>query len=258
MMAANAILPQMIARICLLTKTPWGHVSSGEIYSGAKVLENGRLQTETDLDRPDLRDLFEKEPARFHGYTELDEPNFSFRNSPSNFYSGTKALAEEAIRELGQIYIWRSRLPFNERDEPCNFLRGMQRQATIYDHIDSISHLEDFVKAALDLWEIRAPFGTYNVTSPGAITNRQLVEGLQRVLKLHLRCKIGPPEEDPGRATSATPQSHCILDVTKLLKTGVKMRSVDEALKDSLDRLRLASRSSKGLEGGPLYSPSPA
>ena len=37
MMAANAILPQMIARVCLMTKTPWGHVSSGTIYSGAKV-----------------------------------------------------------------------------------------------------------------------------------------------------------------------------------------------------------------------------
>ena len=94
MMAANAILPQMIARICLMTKTPWGHVSSGEIYAGAKVLENETLRTETDLSRPDLRQLFEKDPARFHGYTELDEPNFSFHNSPSNFYSGSRALAE--------------------------------------------------------------------------------------------------------------------------------------------------------------------
>src|SRR5271163_4583158 len=93
MMAANAILPQMIARICLMTKTPWGHVSSGEIYSGGKVLENETLRTETDLGRPDLRQLFADDPAKFHGYTELDEPNFSFRNTPSNFYCGTKALA---------------------------------------------------------------------------------------------------------------------------------------------------------------------
>ena len=199
MMAANAILPQMIARTCLMTKTPWGHVSSGDIYSGGKVLEDGTLRTETDLSRPDLRQLFETEPSRFHGYTELDEPNFSFRNSPSNFYSGTKALAEEAIRELGQIYIWRPRMPFNERDEPCNLLRQLQRQNTIYDHINSISHLEDFVKAALDLWEVRAPYGIYNVTNPGPVSTRQLSEGLQRVLKTRLHFRIGEPEEDPGR-----------------------------------------------------------
>ncbi len=241
MMAANAILPQMIARICLMTKTPWGHVSSGQIYSGAKVLEHETLRVEPDLTRPDLLRLYEKDPARFHGYTEQDEPNFSFRTSPSNFYSGTKALAEEAIREIGQSYIWRPRLPFNERDEPCNLLRRLEQQATIYDHIDSISHLEDFVKAALDLWEFRAPFGIYNVTNPGAITTRELVEGLQRVLKPPLRFKFGPPAEDPARAPSATPQSHCILDVTKLLQTGVKMRPIGEAVRDSLDRLRLAS-----------------
>jgi len=246
MMAANAILPQMIARVCSMTKTPWGHVSSGEIYSGAKVLENGTLRTETDLSRPDLRQLYEKEPARFLGYTELDEPNFCFRTSPSNFYSGTRALAEEAIREIGQSYIWRPRLPFNERDEPCNWLCRLQRQATIYDHINSISHLEDFVKAALDLWEIRAPFGIYNATNPGAVTTRELVEGLQRVLKPPFHFHFGRPEEDPARAASATPQSNCILDVAKLLKTGVKSRPVSEAVKDCLDRMRLAARSSKG------------
>jgi dTDP-4-dehydrorhamnose reductase len=247
MMAANAILPQMIARICLMTKTPWGHVSSGEIYSGARVLDNGTLRTETDLSRPDLRQLYEKEPERFLGYTELDESNFSFRTSPSNFYSGTKALAEDAIREIGQSYLWRPRLPFNERDEPCNWLCRLQRQATVYDHINSISHLEDFVKAALDLWEIRAPFGIYNVTNPGAITTREIIEGLQRVLKPPFQFKLSPPGDDPGRPASATPQSNCILDATKLLKTGVKMRPVGEAVKDSLEKMRTASRLSKSV-----------
>jgi dTDP-4-dehydrorhamnose reductase len=199
------------------------------------------LRVEPDLSRPDLLKIYEKDPARFHGYTELDEPNFSFRNSPSNFYSGTKALAEEAIREIGQSYIWRPRQPFNERDEPCNLLCRLQQQATLYDHIDSLSHLEDFVKAALDLWEFRAPFGIYNVTNPGAVTTHELIEGLQRVLKPPPRFKFGPPDEDPARASSATPQSHCILDVTKLLKTGVKMRPVGEAVRDSLERLRLAA-----------------
>jgi dTDP-4-dehydrorhamnose reductase len=247
MMAANAILPQMIARVCAMTKTPWGHVSSGDIYSGAKVLEQGTLRTETDLSRPDLRQLYDREPDKFLGYTELDEPYFSFRNSPSNFYSGTKALAEEAIREIGQSYIWRPRLPFNEKDEPCNWLRRLQGQATIYDHINSISHLEDFIKAALDLWEIRAPLGIYNITNPGALTTREVVQALQEVLRPPDRFKFGKQEDDPARMSSATPQSNCILDVSKLLKAGVKNRPVAEALKDSLERMRLALRSSQNV-----------
>jgi dTDP-4-dehydrorhamnose reductase len=247
MMAANAILPQMIARVCSMTKTPWGHVSSGEIYSGAKVLEDETLRTEPDLSRPDLRQLYEREPARFLGFTELDEPNFTFRTSPSNFYSGTKALAEEAIREIGQSYLWRPRLPFNERDEPCNWLSRLQRQATVYDQINSLSHLEDFVKAALDLWEIRAPFGIYNVTNPGAITTRALVEAIQDVLKPSVRFTIGLPDEDPARVSSAAPESNCMLDVAKLLKTGVKSRPVSEAVKDALERMRHALASSRSV-----------
>src|SRR5579862_4269973 len=95
-MLANALLPQMIARVCLMTKTPWGHVSSGSIYSGAKVQTKTAWAIERDLGRPDLLEFFENHPEKFRGFIELDEPNFSFRATPCNFFSGTKALAEEA------------------------------------------------------------------------------------------------------------------------------------------------------------------
>ena len=45
-----------------------------------------------------------------------------------------------------------------------------------------------------------------------------------------------------------TPRSNCVLDVSKLLAAGVKIRPVEEALEDSLrkwkpERLKLNSRS---------------
>jgi dTDP-4-dehydrorhamnose reductase len=239
MMTANAILPQMIARVCLMTKTPWGHVSSGTIYSGAKVQANQSVAVERDLGNPDLLDLFAAHPERFRGFTELDEPNFTFHSAPCNFFSGTKALAEEAIRDVGQSYIWRLRLAFNERDEPCNWLCRLQAQPEISDNINSLSHLEDCVKACLDLWEIRAPFDIYNVINPGAMTTRRMSEELQRVLKVQ-----SPPVVVTDR-TPKVPRSNCILDPGKLIKAGVKLRPVTEAFEDCLDRLRLASRGSK-------------
>lgn len=241
MMSANAILPQMIARICSMTKTPWAHVSSGEIYTGAKVVHAGVLRTEPDMSQPQWRELFESDPSKIRGFTEDEEPNFTFRNTPSNFYSGTRALAEEAIRDIGQLYIWRPRLPFNDRDEPCNLFNAIQKQATVYDHVTSLSHLEDFVKATLDLWELRAPLGIYNVTNPGALTYGQIAEGLERI-KPEFRFKISPPDKDPALRDESMPKSHCVLDTSKLLKAGVKIRPAVEALRDSLDRLRLATR----------------
>src|SRR5678816_2254554 len=86
---ANTLLPQTIARVCLMTHTPLGHVSSGCFYAGAKVFENGELRLEQDLGCGKVRALFESNPERFFGFTELDEPNSSFRNPPCSFHSGT-------------------------------------------------------------------------------------------------------------------------------------------------------------------------
>jgi dTDP-4-dehydrorhamnose reductase len=237
MMAANAILPQMIARVCMMTNTPWGHVSSGSIYIGAKVLRRGTLGIEKHLGRPDLLDLFEAHPERFCGFTEWDEPNFSFHDVACNFDSGTRALAEEAIRNLGQNYIWRLRQAFNDREEPCNWLCQVQRESELHDGINSFSHLEDCVKACLDLWEIRAPFGIYNVTNPGAMTTSYAAREMRRVLKTAPQVLPGAAEE-----TAKVPQSCCILDTGKLLKAGVKLRPLEAAFEDSLDRMRLTLR----------------
>ena len=95
----NTLLPQTIAHACAAAKIPWGHISSGCIFTGAKIVENGKTRVEKDLTKPELRALVEKSPEKIHGFTETDAPNFSFRDLPCSFYSGTKALGEEAIAQ---------------------------------------------------------------------------------------------------------------------------------------------------------------
>jgi dTDP-4-dehydrorhamnose reductase len=235
---ANTLLPQTIARVCSMTNTPWGHVSSASIYTGAKVLERGTMRIEKDLNRPEIRRLLVEHPESFHGFTEWDEPNFSFRRLPCNFYSGTKALAEDVIRGIGRSYIWRPGMPFNELEESRNFLLRIQQYPKVYDSENAISQVEDFVRACLNLWERRASFGTYNVVNPGAITTRQVVEMIQRILKLDRRFEFWKNDGEFYRFGARTPRSNCILDVAKLLATGVEMRPAEEALEDSLRNWR--------------------
>ncbi|HEX4645631.1 MAG TPA: sugar nucleotide-binding protein, partial [Verrucomicrobiae bacterium] len=123
----NTLLPQTIAHACAATGIPWGHVSSGCIFAGAKVTQNGKTRVEKDLTQPGLRALIEKNPAAIQGFAEEDEPNFSFCRPPCSFYSGTKALAEEAIAGVGQSYVWRLRIPFDEFDNARNYLSKVQR-----------------------------------------------------------------------------------------------------------------------------------
>src|SRR5580698_11344501 len=135
------------------------------------------------MSRPDLKTLVAKFRYAVLGFTETDEPNFSFRRPPCSFYSGTKALGEEAITGIGQNYIWRLRIPFDEFDNARNYLSKVQRYAKVYDNVNSISHRADFVRACLDLWEKRAPFGIYNVTNRGFVTTRQVIEWVEKYLK---------------------------------------------------------------------------
>jgi dTDP-4-dehydrorhamnose reductase len=240
----NALFPAMLAHACAVTGTPWGHVSSGCIYSGAKVSGTGAppgtTQVERDLSRPELRELFAVQPERFHGFTESDPPNFCFRSPPCSFYSGSKALGEEAIEQGGgrNAYIWRLRIPFDEVDHERNYLSKLQRYDKVYDNINSISHRGDFVRACLDLWERRAPFGIYNVTNPGAVSTRQVVAAIERLLTPGRRFTFWPSDEEFYRFAAKTPRSNCILDVSKLLATGVKLRPVSEALEEALRHWR--------------------
>jgi len=233
-LVGNALLPQTIAQACAVCAIPWGHVSSGCIFSGAKATLNGQTRAEKDLTRPDLRSLAEQSPAAIHGFTEIDPPNFTFRDPPCSFYSGSKALGEEAVAGVGQGYIWRLRIPFDEFDSARNYLSKVQRYDKVYDNVNSISHRGDYARACLDLWERRAPVGTYNVTNPGFVTTRQVVGLVEKFLRPAKRFEFWLNDAEFYQRAAKTPRSNCVLDVSKLLATGVKIRPVIEAVEDSL------------------------
>jgi dTDP-4-dehydrorhamnose reductase len=233
-LAGNTLLPQTIAHACAAAGIPWGHVSSGCVFSGAKVTVNGQTRVEKDMTKPELRALVEKSPEKIHGFTEADTPNFSFRDSPCSFYSGSKALGEEAMAGIGQSYVWRLRIPFDEIDGARNYLSKVQRYAKVYDNVNSISHRADFARACLDLWQRRAPFGVYNVTNPGFVTTRRVVELIEQFLKPARKFEFWSGDEEFYHFAARTPRSNCVMDVSKLLAAGVKIRPVGEALEDSL------------------------
>ncbi len=234
MLRVNTILPRFVAQVCLLTNTPWAHVSSSEIYSGARIVVATGVVVGKKIGRPKLLRMIAECPEKLRGFTEADEPNSSFRSAPCDFFSGTVALAEEAIRGIGRNYIWRIGLPFNERDEPENFLRSIQNAEKICDGVNLVSHIEDFVRACLDLWERRAPFGIYNVGNPGVMTIRQITEMAGPIIRRPRPVEFLPLEEEPRSQGGRMPRSHCILDVSKLLANGAAMRPAAEAIEDSL------------------------
>lgn len=230
----NTLFPQVIAHACSALDIPWGHVSSGCIFAGAWVDYGNGWVVEKDMTKPDFLAIARHEPSQIRGFDESMIPNFSFRDQPCSFYSGTKALGEEAIRDVGQNYIWRLRIPFDEFDNHRNYLSKIQRYAKVYNNFNSLSHRGDFVSACLDTWFQKAPFGTYNITNPGFVSTAEVIEMIKSIIKPNREFSFWQSDAEFYNKGAITPRSNCIIDSSKLLAVNIKLRSVKEALEQSL------------------------
>jgi dTDP-4-dehydrorhamnose reductase len=204
----NAVLPGTVAQACEEAGIPWGHVSSGCIYAG---------------DGPGDK-----------GFTELDAPNFTFRSNHCSFYSGTKGLGEEVLAGRPDHFVWRLRIPFDGVDNPRNYLSKLMRYPRLLEATNSVSELDEFVEATLACWTQRAPFGTYNVTNPGRVTTREVVDIIRRSGVTQKEFSFFADEAEFMRTAAKTPRSNCVLDSSKLERAGIRLTPVREAIERDL------------------------
>lgn len=235
-LAGNVLFPQMLAIVCAELDIPFGQVSSGCIYSGCLVENGGEWSAVKDVNAPEVRRLAAEEPSRLRGFDEGFAPNFSFRDGPCSFYSGSKALGEEAIAGIGRQYVWRLRIPFDHRDGPRNYLSKLTRYDRVYDALNSLSHLGDFAEACLDCVDRGVPFGTYNVVNPGFVSARAVVGRIRERLSPGREFRFWTDDADFYRHGAVALRSNCLLDAGKLLRAGVSLRPVEEALDEALRR----------------------
>ncbi len=211
----NAVLPGRIAEACTAAGVPWGHVSSGCIYTGA---------------RPDGT-----------GFTETDTPNFTFRTNNCSFYSGTKALGEETLAGRPDVYVWRLRIPFDHVDSPRNYLTKLMRYQRLLEAANSISQLHEFVAATFACWEKRVPFGFYNITNPGQVTTREVVDLIRQSGVCTKEFTFFKDETEFMNLAAKTPRSNCVMNSTKLAATGIRMTEVHEAIARDLSNWQRTS-----------------
>ncbi|MEZ6128850.1 MAG: sugar nucleotide-binding protein [Planctomycetaceae bacterium] len=209
-LAGNAVLPGIIRDVCEHLRLPWGHVSSGCIYTGT---------------RPDGS-----------GFTECDAPNFSFRQNNCSFYSGCKALGEEVLTDAESCFQWRLRIPFSADDSPRNYISKMMRYDCLLDATNSLSELDQFAEACIACWTRRVDFGIYNMTNPGSITTREVVDMIVRHGLSDKAFSFFESEDAFMQTAARTPRSNCVLDSSKAVAAGLPLAPVEEALESALQR----------------------
>jgi dTDP-4-dehydrorhamnose reductase len=216
-LAGNAVLPGVVDEACTALDIPWGHVSSGCIFTGRR--SDGA------------------------GFTESDPPNFSFRQNNCSFYSGTKALGEEVLETASQCYVWRLRIPFSNIDSSRNYLSKVMQYSKLLDVENSLCDLSEFVAACLDCFNLNLPYGTYNLTNPGSVTTREVVELIQESGICKKKYEFFEDESQFMQQAAIAPRSNCVLDSSKALQAGLRLTEVRQAIRQALANWQPASQS---------------
>ena len=202
----NLMLPQMLSYIASNYNFRWLQIGTGCIYEGDN---NGK------------------------GYSEIDEPNFTFKYNNCSFYSGVKALAEEYLKNDKNCYIARLRIPFNRKHSSRNYISKLLTYPKIYNNINSLSHTGDYTSTCIDLFENKCDTGIYNVTNEGGISTASVIRMIIDILKPEREFKFFKNDEEFYKFAK-TPRSNCVLNVDKLKNVNIKIRTVENALYDTL------------------------
>lgn len=209
----NVIVPAVLAEVLADLGVPWGHVSSGCVFHG--------------------------EGADGAGFGEDEEPEFARNDPRAGVYARSKWMAETLLRDR-EVWVWRLRIPFDEVDSERNYLTKLAHYDRLLEVRNSISHLGDFAAAVVECVRRRVPFGTYNVTNPGAVMTSEVVALLREYGLRGKPVEFFGGEEDflaqPGRVFRAS----CVLRSDKLAAAGIALRDAREALRWSLENWKRA------------------
>lgn len=208
----NAVLPGVIREVCEGLSIPWGHISSGCIFSGKR--HDGT------------------------GWRENDKPNFSFRFPPCSFYSGSKALGEEVLHGAKDCFIWRLRIPFDHQVNLTNYLQKLLNYQYLLEAENSVSQLNEFAEMCLKCTNNNIDPGIYNMTNPGSIHTRQVTEWMNMYGFGDKKFKFFKDEEEFMNEAASAPRSNCVLDTTKAINAGIGMKPVEEAMIESIIKMR--------------------
>ncbi|TSC78914.1 MAG: hypothetical protein G01um101425_922 [Candidatus Peregrinibacteria bacterium Gr01-1014_25] len=206
----NVMGTLVLREACAARGIYWVHMSSGCIYAG---------------------------DAGGAGFTEDDPPNFA-----GSYYSRTKAWSEQMLKDLsspeggrGGILIVRPRMPFDGTMHDRNLIRKLVRYSRVLDEPNSLTYVPDMLQAIRILVE-RGATGIYNMVNPGTLSPYAIMERYRDIV-------------DPGHAferlpvsrlgtTVTTGRSNCILSCDKLLREGIALLHVEEALESALQHMR--------------------
>ncbi|KAI3753638.1 hypothetical protein L2E82_25697 [Cichorium intybus] len=157
------------------------------------------------------------------GFKEEDKPNFT-----GSFYSKTKAMVEELLKEYDNVCTLRVRMPISsDLNNPRNFVTKIARYDKVVNIPNSMTILDELLPISIEMAK-RNFRGIWNFTNPGVVSHNEVLRLYKEYINPGFKWTNFTLEEQ-ARVIVA-PRSNNELDMSKLKKEFPDLLSIKESL----------------------------
>ncbi|KAF3443495.1 hypothetical protein FNV43_RR13178 [Rhamnella rubrinervis] len=157
------------------------------------------------------------------GFKEEDTPNFT-----GSFYSKTKAMVEELLKEYDNVCTLRVRMPISsDLSNPRNFITKISRYNKVVNIPNSMTILDELLPISVEMAK-RNCRGIWNFTNPGVVSHNEILEMYKKYIDPSFNW-VNFTLEEQAKVIVA-PRSNNELDASKLKREFPEMLSIKDSL----------------------------
>ncbi|KAI3923828.1 hypothetical protein MKW92_009783 [Papaver armeniacum] len=157
------------------------------------------------------------------GFKEEDTPNFA-----GSFYSKTKAMVEELLKEYENVCTLRVRMPISsDLSNPRNFITKISRYNKVVNIPNSMTVLDELLPIAVEMAK-RNLRGIYNFTNPGVVSHNEILEMYKEYINQDFKWSNFTLEEQAKVIVAA--RSNNEMDASKLKNEFPELLSIKDSL----------------------------
>jgi dTDP-4-dehydrorhamnose reductase len=181
------------------------------------------------------------------GFTEEDKPNFH-----ASYYSHTKALVEELLKEYKNTMTLRVRMPISDDLAARNFLTKIIKYERVVNVPNSMTTLTDMLPVSLAMAEKKLT-GIYNFCNPGAISHNECLDLYTKYVDPSYTYKNFSLEEQAQILKAG--RSNNTLDHTKLCASvpEIEIPEIHLAVENVFKRMRVNLENEVDAEGNKVW-----
>ncbi|CAL5406810.1 unnamed protein product [Camellia sinensis] len=157
------------------------------------------------------------------GFKEEDTPNFI-----GSFYSKTKAMVEELLKEYDNVCTLRVRMPISsDLSNPRNFITKIAKYDKVVNIPNSMTILDELLPISIEMAK-RNLRGIWNFTNPGVVSHNEILEMYKSYIDPNFKW-VNFTLDEQAKVIVA-PRSNNEMDASKLKNEFPELLSIKESL----------------------------